>query len=257
MALTNNAVLVWNWGTNYFFTSASGANGTVSGSPNGWYAGGGSATVTATPSGNYSFSGWTGDVQGDTNSTTMTLIMDRPHTVSANFAINRPTVTVSSSQGGGYPGTISADYGTALSEWVTNSPVVNGTTQYVCAGATVAGNAYTLTSPTNVTLTLTNNATLTWNWAMNYYLTLGVNGAGTLDRATARLERDRDGHGGHELDLHVLERRHQRRHDQQQPDQCSDDFRAGHHRELHGQFRDPAGDLGLWLAHAGRGTVYL
>ena len=64
MTLTNTAALTWVWGTNYAFTATAGANGSVSGSTNGWYALGGSVTVTATPNANYHFSGWTGDVQG-------------------------------------------------------------------------------------------------------------------------------------------------------------------------------------------------
>ena len=49
MTLTNTAALTWVWGTNYAFTATAGANGSVSGSTNGWYALGGSVTVTATP----------------------------------------------------------------------------------------------------------------------------------------------------------------------------------------------------------------
>ena len=48
---------------------------------------------------------------------------------------------------------------------MTNSPVAAGVgTQYVCTAGTVVSNAYTQVSPTNVTLTLTNDATLTWSW---------------------------------------------------------------------------------------------
>ena len=81
-------------------------------------------------------------------------------------------LVVSSPYGGAAPGTVSTNPGTALSEWITNSPVVNGATQYVCSGATLAGNSFTQVSPTNVTLTLTNNATLTWLWTTNYYLAI-------------------------------------------------------------------------------------
>ena len=92
------------------------------------------------------------------------------------------SLTVASAQGGASPGTVTTNCGTTLSQWVTNSPMANGLTQYVCAGATVIGNTYTLPSPTNATMTLTNNATLTWLWATRYYLALGVNGTGTVDR---------------------------------------------------------------------------
>ena len=89
-------------------------------------------------------------------------------------------LTVISSQGGTMQGTIVADYNTPVSEWVTNSPVMNGTTQYVCTGGFVVGNDYTLVNPTNVTLTLTNDATLTWAWSTNYWFVTVVNGTVTI-----------------------------------------------------------------------------
>lgn len=92
------------------------------------------------------------------------------------------TLTVVSAYGGQKPGTTVTNSGTALSCYLTNAPVVNGTTQYVANGGAVVGNAYTQVSPTNITLTLTNNATLTWRWATNYWLALNVNGQGTVNR---------------------------------------------------------------------------
>jgi hypothetical protein len=79
------------------------------------------------------------------------------------------TLTVSSAYGGASPGTVTVASGTLVSEYVTNSPVVNGSTQYVCIGAAVASNSFTLVSATNVTLTLTNNAVLVWQWQTNYW----------------------------------------------------------------------------------------
>jgi hypothetical protein len=65
---------------------------------------------------------------------------------------------------------------------ITNSPLYAGeqATQYVCVGVAVAGNAYTSLASTNVTLTLTNNATLTWIWTTNYWITLSNSGPGTV-----------------------------------------------------------------------------
>ena len=94
--------------------------------------------------------------------------------------LNQRTLTVVSAYGGGWPGTMTTNYGEAVIEWITNSPLSLGTTQYVCAGATVSGNAFTLNSATNVALTLTNNATLTWAWRTNYWLHTATNGAGTV-----------------------------------------------------------------------------
>ncbi|MEI8197844.1 MAG: hypothetical protein WCI73_18265, partial [Phycisphaerae bacterium] len=71
-------------------------------------------------------------------------------------------------------------YGTTVTAAVTNAPVINGTTQYLCIGATVKGNTFALASPTNLTLTLTNNATLTWQWSTNYWLDVATNGNGSM-----------------------------------------------------------------------------
>lgn len=102
-----------------------------------------------------------------------------------NYApVTTKTLTVVSAYGGASPGTVTTNAGTALSQWVTNSPVAVGlTTQAVCAAGAVAGNAYTLASPTNVTLTLTNNATLTWQWQLRYWLTVLTNGNGSATAA--------------------------------------------------------------------------
>ena len=89
-------------------------------------------------------------------------------------------LTVVSARGGTSPGSTMAPSGTTLYERIVNSPVVSGTTQYVCTGAAVDRNVFAQTSPTNVTLTLTNNATLTWNWQTQYRLTTAVSGTGTV-----------------------------------------------------------------------------
>ena len=97
---------------------------------------------------------------------------------------SRVTVTVFSSQGGISPGTVTTNWGTILNQWVTNSPVTDGvSTQHVCTAGTVAGNAFTQAATTNVTLTLTNNATLTWLWQTQYRLTALTNGNGTVTAA--------------------------------------------------------------------------
>ena len=44
----------------------------------------------------------------------------------------------------------------------------------------MAGNRFTQNNPTNVTLTLTNSATLTWIWQTQYRLTTAVSGSGTV-----------------------------------------------------------------------------
>jgi hypothetical protein len=89
-----------------------------------------------------------------------------------SLTVGQPhTLTVVSTHGGTYPGTLTTNCNTWLSQFVTNSPVSGGAgTQYVCVGAAVVGNDFVQLSPNNVTLTLTNEATLTWQWQTNYWL---------------------------------------------------------------------------------------
>jgi hypothetical protein len=110
--------------------------------------------------------------------------MDVDHTLYAKWTVNAFTLTVVSTHGGASPGTVTADWGSALAQWVTNSPLVNGATQYVCLGASVAGNVFVQSGSTNMALTLTNNATLTWRWGTNYWFDCAVEGPGVVSGST-------------------------------------------------------------------------
>jgi len=67
---------------------------------------------------------------------------------------------------------------------LAGSPVPGGAgTQYVCMAGQVTGNDFTQVSPTNVTLTLTNDATLAWQWQTQYRLTTATYGNGTVTAA--------------------------------------------------------------------------
>jgi C1A family cysteine protease len=108
-----------------------------------------------------------------------------PATVSLIVALPSLTCTVVSAYSGTAPGTVVTNWGTTVSQWVTNSPITGGEgTQYVCVGATVAGNAFTPVSATNVTLMLTNAATVTWLWQTNYWWQVAVGTNGTVTPAT-------------------------------------------------------------------------
>ena len=179
LTLTNNATLTWNWQARYLLTTATNGPGSVTGG--GWYVAGSNAAMTATPATNATFQKWSGDTNGcEIAGNTLTAPMTQARAITAVFALNTRTLTVVSSQGGTLPGAAVANTGTVISAWVTNSPVMNGTTQYICTGGTVSGNDYVQASPTNVILTLTNNATLTWSWRTLYLLAAATNGPGSV-----------------------------------------------------------------------------
>ncbi len=88
------------------------------------------------------------------------------------------TLQVISPYGSAYPavGTLSTNVGSTMTCSVLNSPIVNGTTQYLCKGWTMTGNAPVIGTGTNFTMTITNNAVLTWQWTTNYWIELSVIG---------------------------------------------------------------------------------
>jgi uncharacterized repeat protein (TIGR02543 family) len=183
LTLTNNATLTWQWQTRYRLATGTNGNGSVT-AAGGWYASGSNAVLTASAGTNWHFSGWSGETNGCVwVGNLITAAMTQARSITANFAIDQKTLTVVSAQGGVSPGTQTANWGAAISQWVTNSPVANGATQYVCSGASVLSNAYTQVSPTNVTLTITNNAVLTWQWQTRYRLATGTNGNGNVTSA--------------------------------------------------------------------------
>jgi hypothetical protein len=84
-------------------------------------------------------------------------------------------------------GTYTNDYGTELTASITGVETLGGT-QYVSTGwaltggTDAGGNAAGV--ETNVTLTLTNDVTLTWVWQTQYQLTLLTNGSGSVTPAS-------------------------------------------------------------------------
>jgi hypothetical protein len=83
--LTNDSTVSWLWQTNYLLTATASAQGGTVNPPDSWHTIGSTATVTASPAPYYTFAGWTGDTQGNTNNPTMTLTMNSPATITANF----------------------------------------------------------------------------------------------------------------------------------------------------------------------------
>ena len=133
LTLTNNAVLTWRWGTNYWLAAGAEAHGSVN-IASGWWAAGASVQITAAADPYYHFEGWTGDVSGSANP--LSVPMDGAKSVSARFAENRaahgtpewwlarhyPSTTnfdqaaMSDTDGDGYP---------AWQEWIAGTDPTN------------------------------------------------------------------------------------------------------------------------------------
>jgi hypothetical protein len=175
MTLTNATTLVWHWTTNYWLTATSSGGGTVSGS--GWYVPGAQVNLIATPGEGYLFAGWNDGSQAASRWVTAAAPGD------GYVAQFTPTfnLTVVDARGLSAPASGVHSYvsGTAVSA-NAQSPVTDGMIRYVCSGASVEGNAYTLDGTTNVLMTLTNATTLVWQWTTNYRLTATSSGNGTV-----------------------------------------------------------------------------
>ncbi|MEI8243340.1 MAG: choice-of-anchor D domain-containing protein [bacterium] len=99
-----------------------------------------------------------------------------PRTNAANPSISKPSMlTIKSAPGRGTPraGLYGYPYGAVLTNAVNGVQIAGGT-QYVATGWTMIGNKPVSGSGTNMIMTHTNTATLTWLWKTNYALTATV-----------------------------------------------------------------------------------
>jgi len=74
-------------------------------------------------------------------------------------------------------------YGYYLSNSVP-SPVSLGITQYVCTGWALSGHDPVFGASNSFAVSLTNNASLIWQWETNYYVTINVTGGGSLSHSS-------------------------------------------------------------------------
>ena len=185
--MTNDSTLVWQWTTNYWLNTATSGAGSVD-VLDGWWSKGATTQITAVSDDHYHFSGWSGQTNGCTvNSNVITVPMTRPRAITANFALDQHALIVSTRHGKANPavGTNLYNWGSVLSAALTNSPVMSGTTQYVCAGWAGTGSVPVSGLTTNTgPFTLTNSSSIVWQWSTNYWLKVLTNGSGTVSANT-------------------------------------------------------------------------
>jgi uncharacterized protein YjiK len=89
--LTTNSSITWLWNTNMYLDVSWTGSGTVD-KASGWYAGESNIVVTAQPTTYHHFVSWTGDLAAeDTNDPQVTVAMDQPRSLSADFTANMAT----------------------------------------------------------------------------------------------------------------------------------------------------------------------
>jgi len=133
-----------------------------------------------------------GELAGITNFWTFNNVTNT-HQLYASFEIDKHSLTVESLFGGEVPfGTNLFDYGSLINCSVTNSPIINAETQYVCVGWSAIVGAFTTNGVgTNLTFSIVDDTQLTWNWQTNYWLDIGIGtGLGSVDMTSGWYKAD-------------------------------------------------------------------
>ena len=146
---TSNRTLVANFTINTFTLTVNATNGSVTKVPNQTiFNYGTSVLLTAVPNAGYSFTGWSGDATGTSNS--LTIVMNSNKNITANFALTPPntyTLNVTSTLGGSAAKNPSlTGYNSGAVVQVTATP----NTGYTFAGW--SGDASGTTNPLSVTM---------------------------------------------------------------------------------------------------------
>jgi uncharacterized repeat protein (TIGR01451 family)/uncharacterized repeat protein (TIGR02543 family) len=167
----------------FTITPTAGANGSIVPAAPVVVAYGGSTSFVITAAANYHIADVLVDlasVGAVSNYTFNNVTAD--HTIDTTFAIDRFDLTVASAYGTPSPavGTTTYDYNTLINAVVPDSPLVNGTTQYVATGWTGTGDVVA-GSGTNTSFTLTQDSTITWQWLTQYWLDTETAGSGAVD----------------------------------------------------------------------------
>lgn len=122
----------------------------------------------------HTFAGWWTEPNGTGTQVTSatTVAITTAQTLYAKWTTNRYTLSVSSAHGGVWPeAETNVLYGTTINATVANSPVVNGTTQYVCKGWSGTGCVPQSGTATDIaSFTVTTNAAIEWVWETNYWV---------------------------------------------------------------------------------------
>ena len=179
----------WLWQTNYWLQTGVNGNGSVSVN-SAWFGKGTNVLITATPDQFYQFVTWSGDVVEDViiNGNQITPTMTKPRVITANFTMQNPTdLTIASPHGTGNPtvGLHTFPNGSTQTCAITDSPVTEGTTQYVCVGWIRTDVSYSeLDSGSGAStgpFVLDEEMFVYWLWQTNYFLDLEVVGNGSVD----------------------------------------------------------------------------
>ena len=146
MTLTNDALLTWQWTTQYWLETGADLSGTVS-PPAGWYMRDVNVPALALPDDYYHFTAWTGTVSSSNNP--LQVPMDGPYDIHAGFAANLVTNGVpewwlalhgwTSDFAAAAMGDQDGDGAMTFEEWGTDTVPTNASSYLAVTGMRVTG----------------------------------------------------------------------------------------------------------------------
>jgi formylglycine-generating enzyme required for sulfatase activity len=170
----------------YDITASAGPNGTISPLGTVWVPHGGSTNFLITPNANYQITNLVVDgvPVSVTNMYVFSNVTGGGRTIAAYFGLKTFTLTVVSPYGAANPaGTTTNYWNTPITASVAGSPVVAGTTQYVCTGWIGTGSVPAAGTGTNTTFSILTNSTVRWQWRTNFWLSAMAGEGGTVNVA--------------------------------------------------------------------------
>ncbi len=166
-----NGTVVVNYSTpTYTLTTSASVGGTVTNNSVNPHAAGSNVTVTATPSSGYTFTGWSGNLSGSTNSTT--ILMNSNKSVTATFALTTYNLTTSVVGSG----TVTPNTSNPQASGSVVQVTANASTGYTFTGW--SGNLSGSISPTTITMNSAKSVTATFT-RDSYTLTTNVTPVGS------------------------------------------------------------------------------
>jgi len=177
------STLTWSYATEHYLTTATTGSGIVSTS-SGWYAADALVNIQAQPDAGATFTQWTGDIAGCTiNGATISVPMTRPRgPVTAQFSSALPTysVEVVSAYPAVTPAPATYTYEQGQTVTFSAGDISGADTRRICTGYSVSGAVVQSGAENTVTLTITGNTVLTWQWKTQFLLATATSGPGTV-----------------------------------------------------------------------------
>lgn len=177
------STLAWSYATEHFLATTTTGSGIVS-TGSGWYAARALVNIQAQPDAGATFTQWSGDIAGCTiNGATISVPIDRPRgPITAQFSSALPTFSVEVASA--YPEVAPAPaiytYESGQTVTFTAADILGTDTRRICTGYQVTGATIQSGPEKSVTLTVTGNVVLTWQWKTQFLLATTANGPGSV-----------------------------------------------------------------------------